>query len=248
MRILIVEDEVTLAEGLAFNFQQEGYQVDLANDGPDALETLERAEPEFDIVILDLMLPGMSGYEICREIRKRDVQLPILVLSARTLSEDKAQAFDAGTDQYMTKPFALPELLSRVRNLLERRQRADDSGTVDPPDSQFQFGNVSVDFLSFQLTTDDDVHNLTKIEMELLRYFIEHDGMVLTRHQILRDVWGEPSEITTRSTDNFVMRLRRMIEPDPAQPRHILSVRGTGYRFIANPDPAGDSLESESGG
>ncbi len=247
MRILIVEDEVTLAEGLAFNFQQEGYQVDLASDGPDALETLEQADPEFDIVILDLMLPGMSGYEICREIRERDVQLPILVLSARTLSEDKAQAFDAGTDQYMTKPFALPELLSRVRNLLERRQRPDDTGTVDSPGSQFQFGNVSVDFLSFQLTTDDDVHNLTRIEMELLRYFIEHDGMVLTRHQILRDVWGEPSEITTRSTDNFVMRLRRMIEPDPAQPRHILSVRGTGYRFIANPDPVGNSLQSEPG-
>ena len=249
MRILIVEDEVTLAEGLAFNFQQEGYQVDLASDGPDALEQLERADPEFDIVILDLMLPGMSGYEICREIRKRDVQLPILVLSARTLSEDKAQAFDAGTDQYMTKPFALPELLSRVRNLLERRQRPDNNNTVDSPDPQFQFGNVSVDFLSFQLTTDDDVHNLTRIEMELLRYFIEHDGMVLTRHQILRDVWGEPSEITTRSTDNFVMRLRRMIEPDPAQPRHILSVRGTGYRFIANPDPdpVGNSLQSEPG-
>ncbi|MFP6700828.1 MAG: response regulator transcription factor, partial [Planctomycetaceae bacterium] len=243
MRILIVEDEVTLAEGLAFNFQQEGYQVDLASDGPDALEQLEQADPEFDIVILDLMLPGMSGYEICREIRERDVQLPILVLSARTLSEDKAQAFDAGTDQYMTKPFALPELLSRVRNLLERRQRPDDNGTVDTPASQFQFGNVSVDFLSFQLTTDDNVHDLTRIEMELLRYFIEHDGMVLTRHQILRDVWGEPSEITTRSTDNFVMRLRRMIEPDPAQPRHILSIRGTGYRFIANPDPAGDSPE-----
>jgi two-component system OmpR family response regulator len=248
MRILIVEDEVTLAEGLAFNFQQEGYQVDLASDGPDALEQLEQADPVFDIVILDLMLPGMSGYEICREIRERDVQLPILVLSARTLTEDKAQAFDAGTDQYMTKPFALPELLSRVRNLLERRQRPDDNGTVDTPDSQFQFGNVSVDFLSFQLSTDDDVHNLTRIEMELLRYFIEHDGMVLTRHQILRDVWGEPSEITTRSTDNFVMRLRRMIEPNPAQPRHILSVRGTGYRFIANPEPAGDSPEADSGG
>jgi two-component system OmpR family response regulator len=248
MRILIVEDEVTLAEGLAFNFQQEGYQVDLASDGPDALEQLEQADPVFDIVILDLMLPGMSGYEICREIRERDVQLPILVLSARTLTEDKAQAFDAGTDQYMTKPFALPELLSRVRNLLERRQRPDDNRTEDTPDSQFQFGNVSVDFLSFQLTTDDDVHDLTRIEMELLRYFIKHDGMVLTRHQILRDVWGEPSEITTRSTDNFVMRLRRMIEPNPAQPRHILSVRGTGYRFIANPEPAGDSPEADSGG
>ena len=233
MRILIVEDEVALAEGLAFNFRQEGYQVDLAGDGPAALDQLDNAEPPVDIVILDLMLPGMSGYEICREIREQDVELPILVLSARTLSEDKAQAFDAGSDQYMTKPFALPELLSRVRNLLERRHRRTDANSVNC----YAFANVSIDFLSFQLTVDHQTHNLTKTEMELLRYFIEHEGVVLTRHQILRDVWGEPNAITTRSTDNFVMRLRRMIEPDAAQPRHILSVRGTGYRFVAEPEP-----------
>ena len=121
MRILVVEDETALAEGLEFNFQQEGYDVDLAGDGPAAFQTLNGADPPIDLVILDLMLPGMSGYEICRQIRENDLELPILVLSSRTLSEDKAQAFDAGTDQYMTKPFALPELLSRVRNLLERR-------------------------------------------------------------------------------------------------------------------------------
>jgi len=233
MRILIVEDELTLAEGLAFNFQHEGYQVDLAGDGPTALQQLEEADPPVDIVILDLMLPGMSGYEICREIRRNTVDLPILVLSARTLSEDKAQAFDAGTDQYMTKPFALPELLSRVRNLLERRTR---HGGVDI-DTRYVFANVTIDFPSFQLTVDQQTHNLTKTEMELLRYFIDHEGVVLSRHQILRDVWGEPDAITTRSTDNFVMRLRRMIEPDASQPRHILSVRGTGYRFVSDPDP-----------
>ncbi len=233
MRILIVEDELALAEGLAFNFQQEGYQVDLAGDGPSALEQLEHADPPVDIVILDLMLPGMSGYEICREIRRNANDLPILVLSARTLSEDKAQAFDAGTDQYMTKPFALPELLSRVRNLLERRNRhaGHDSET------RYNFANVSIDFPSFQLTVDQQTHNLTKTEMELLRYFIDHEGVVLTRHQILRDVWGELNAITTRSTDNFVMRLRRMIEPDASQPRHILSVRGSGYRFVSAPEP-----------
>jgi len=233
MRILIVEDELTLAEGLAFNFQHEGYQVDLAGDGPTALKQLEEADPPVDVVILDLMLPGMSGYEICREIRRNTVDLPILVLSARTLSEDKAQAFDAGTDQYMTKPFALPELLSRVRNLLERRTR---HGGLDI-DTRYVFANVTIDFPSFQLTVDQQTHNLTKTEMELLRYFIDHEGVVLSRHQILRDVWGEPDAITTRSTDNFVMRLRRMIEPDASQPRHILSVRGTGYRFVSDPDP-----------
>ena len=234
MRILIVEDETALAEGLEFNFQQEGYHVDLAGDGPTALQRLDDAAPPFDLVILDLMLPGMSGYEICRHIRENDVELPILVLSARTLSEDKAQAFDAGTDQYMTKPFALPELLSRVRNLLDRRgQRG-----IAAIEHGFAFGNVSIDFLSFQLTVDNQTHDLTKTEMELLRYFIDHEGVVLTRQQILRDVWSEPGTITTRSTDNFVMRLRRMIEPDASHPRHILSVRGTGYRFVADPDPA----------
>mgnify|MGYP001217731280 CR=1 FL=1 len=236
MRILIVEDEVALAEGLAFNFQQEGYQVDLAGDGPSALEHLAKASPPVELVVLDLMLPGMSGYDICRQIRESDPDLPVLVLSARTLSEDKTEAFDAGTDQYMTKPFALPELLSRVRNLLDRRQRNDTP--VLPP--SYDFADVRVDFPGFQLTAHGITHNLTRIEMELLKYFLDHEGVVLTRQQILRDVWGEPEEITTRSTDNFVMRLRRMIEPDPSCPRHILSVRGTGYRFVAEPAPVVD--------
>lgn len=237
MRILIVEDETALAEGLAFNFQQEGFQVDLAGDGTTALDHLKHSDPAVDIVILDLMLPGMSGFEICRTVREKDGNLPIIVLSARTLSEDKAQAFDAGADQYMTKPFALPELLSRVRNLLDRRQRHNDLAH----DERYTFANVSVDFLTYQVNVADQIHDLTKTEMELLRYFIDNEGTVLTRHQILRDVWGEPGAITTRSTDNFVMRLRRMIEPDPSQPRHILSVRGTGYRFVATPSPDDDT-------
>ncbi|MDP7275676.1 MAG: response regulator transcription factor [Planctomycetaceae bacterium] len=232
MRILIVEDEIALAEGLEFNFQQEGYQVDLAGDGQTALALLPEASPAIDLVILDLMLPGLSGYDTCRAIRSTSNELPILVLSARTLSEDKAQAFDAGADQYMTKPFALPELLSRVRNLLERHGRR----TSTPQESLFRFGRVEVDFSSFQVSIGDQKHDLTKTEIELLRYFVEHEGTVLTRAEILRDVWDDPDEITTRSIDNFVMRLRRIIEPDPSTPRHLLSVRGSGYRFVAAPD------------
>ncbi len=231
MRILVVEDEKALAEGLEFNFQQEGYQVDLAGDGPTALALLAQAVPPFDLVVLDLMLPGLSGYDTCRAIRAISVELPILVLSARTLSEDKAQAFDAGTDQYMTKPFALPELLSRVRNLVERHGHR----SPVPQELLFNFANVQVDFRRFQVTIDGQTHDLTKTEIELLRYFVEHEGGVLTRAQILRDVWDDPDEITTRSIDNFVMRLRRIIEPDPSAPRHLLSVRGTGYRFVAAP-------------
>lgn len=232
MRILIVEDERALAEGMKFNFEQEGYQVDAVGDGPTALKLLDQADPPVDLVLLDLMLPGMSGYETCREIRERDTELPVLVLSARTLTEDKTQAFDCGSDQYMTKPFALPELLSRVRNLLERHQRNNPSSHTQT----YTFGRARVDFHSYQLDVEGTIHDLTRTELELLRYFIEHEGKVLTRPELLRDVWGETGGITTRSIDNFVMRLRRKIEPDVSTPRHILSVRGTGYRFVAEPD------------
>ena len=231
MRILVVEDEVALAKGLKFNFEAEGYSVDTVGDGPTALDRLAAADPPFDLVVLDLMLPGMSGYEISQAIRKFDTELPILVLSARTLSDDKAQAFDSGADQYMTKPFALPELLSRIRNLLERRSRGGTSRT----DRLFQFGHVTVDFTAFQLNVNGESRDLTKTELELLRYFVENEGVVLSRALILRDVWGQRQGITSRSIDNFVLRLRKMIEPDPGSPRHILSVRGTGYRFVAEP-------------
>lgn len=238
MRILIVEDEQALAAGLKFNFEQEGYEVDHAPDGTTALALFEQNEPPIDLVILDLMLPGMSGYEICRRIREIDPEVPVLVLSARTLSEDKAQAFDSGSDQYVTKPFALPELLSRVRNLTERRQRSRGTRPREAPrrPATFDFGNVHVDFSRFTVTVDGKVHNLTTMEMDLLRCFTEHDGKVLSRNRILEAVWHETSEVTTRSVDNFVMRLRKIVEPNPSEPRHILSVRGTGYRFLAHPE------------
>jgi DNA-binding response OmpR family regulator len=241
-RILVIEDEEAIARGLAFNFEQEGYAALVHKDGPSALRYFDEHPGEIDCVVLDLMLPGMSGYEVCKAIRDRDGQVPIMVLSARMLSEDKAYAFDCGTDQYVTKPFNLPELLSRVKNLLERRHRLArlpaPANTAAVP--HYEFGSVLVDFGKFQLRKGEQVHALTTMEVQLLRYFCEHEGTVLPRNRILRDVWDQTADVTTRTIDNFVMRLRKYIEEDPARPRHLLSVRGTGYRFVARPEIATD--------
>lgn len=237
MRILIVEDEQALAQGLKFNFEQEGYEVLLADNGPTALRIFQTADPRVDLIILDLMLPGMSGYEICSAIRGMDKLVPVIVLSARTLVEDRMHAFDVGTDQYITKPFALPELLNRVENLLERHRtlRTDNvangshhADQVEP----YEFSNVKVDFQAFEVHVAGKLHSLTTLEMQLLQYFIRHEGEVLSRNRILAEVRDQSADVTTRTIDNFVLRLRKIIEPDSARPRHILSVRGTGYRFL----------------
>jgi len=239
MRILIVEDEEPLAQGLKFNFEQEGYEVLLAGDGPSGLKLFRESQPAVDLVILDLMLPGMSGYEACTAIRAVDKLVPVLVLSARTLSEDRMHAYDCGTDQYITKPFVLPELLNRVRNLMERHRTIQTvaRGAIEAPAtaSVVKFGHVEVNFQTFEVKVGERVHNLTTQEMKLLRYFIEHEGQVLSRHEILENVWDESADITTRTIDNFVLRLRKILEPDPSRPQHILSVRGMGYRFVNVP-------------
>ncbi len=235
MKILIVEDEEALAGGLKFNFEQEGYEVLLAGDGPAGLKLFHEADPPVDVIILDLMLPGMSGYETCTAIRQTDKLVPILVLSARTLSEDKMHAFDCGTDQFMTKPFALPELLNRVKNLLERHRtllRQERPESDAPTDNVRTFDHITVNFTTFEVTVNERKHNLTTLEMQLLKYFLEHEGKVLSRHEILEHVWDPSAEVTTRTIDNFVLRLRKILEPDPASPKYILSVRGTGYRFV----------------
>ncbi len=233
-RILIVEDEEVIANGLRFNFEAEGYDPVVRSDGPTSLAYLDEHPQDVSLVILDLMLPGMSGYEICRAIRDRDQRLPIIVLSARTLSEDKSHAFDCGTDQYVTKPFALPELLSRVRNLLKRRRQVDQIYESSQRDD-YSFGDVSVNFRTFEVMRGTERSSLTTMELQLLRYFIEHEGAVLSRTQILNDVWDQGADVTSRTIDNFVMRLRKYLEQDPGNPRHLLSVRGTGYRFVAKP-------------
>jgi DNA-binding response OmpR family regulator len=240
-RILVVEDEESIARGLKFNLEQEGYEVVVVGDGPTAVAAFDDESHPFDLIVLDLMLPGMSGYDVCRRIREKDERVPVLILSARTLSEDKIQAFDVGTDQYVTKPFALAEILARVRNLLARRPvRGDIQRPRSATPSIYQFDGVTIDFTRFTVTVtrNDQSHKyeLTTLEAQLLRYFVENEGTVLARQDILGDVWPADSDVTLRTIDNFVLRLRRMIEPDPASPRYLLSVRGTGYRFVALSD------------
>jgi DNA-binding response OmpR family regulator len=235
--IVVVEDEESIAKGLRFNFELEGYEVLLFSDGPAVLRHFSAQPGRTDLVVLDLMLPGMSGYEICRAIREFDPRVPVLVLSARTLAEDRAHAFDCGTDQYMSKPFALPELLSRVRNLLDRERRLQaNSQPADAGPEQIRLGDVEVNFRTFQVQRGTESTPLTTMEAQLLRYFVQHAGAVLSRQQILRDVWEQDANITTRTIDNFVLRLRRLIERDSTSPAHLLSVRGTGYRFVLQPE------------
>ncbi len=238
-RVLIVEDEEAIANGLRFNLQAEGYDALVLTDGPKTLAYLEEFPGSVDLVLLDLMLPGMSGYEICRSIREMEDILPIMVLSARTLTEDKAHAFDCGADQYMTKPFAIPELLSRVRNLLARNDRLikiGESKARNQTRENYLFGDVEVDFRQFEVHRGEKIYSLTTLELQLLGYFIDHAGNVLSRSRILKDVWDQSVEVSTRTIDNFVMRLRKYIEADPADPKYLLSVRGTGYRFVPDPD------------
>jgi two-component system alkaline phosphatase synthesis response regulator PhoP len=232
--ILLVEDEEHLAIPIKYNLEAEGYHVTTVGDGPQALALLRESPQAVDLIILDLMLPGMSGYDICETIRDAGEGVPILVLSARTLPEDRTRAYDAGADVYLMKPFDLEELLSVIRRLLSR-QRSDgpprgDSKLAGPV---YRFGRAVVNFDTYQVTVDDKYLRLTTLELKLLRYFVEHEGSVVTRSELLEHVWGMSHSPTTRTVDNFIVNLRKYFELDPAQPKHFLSVRGAGYRFVA---------------
>ena len=245
-RILIVEDERHIGVPLKFNCEAEGYETRLVEDGPSALKLFEADPHAFDLVILDLMLPQMSGYTVLEQLRESKVYVPVLVLTARTLSEDFQRGFDAGADQYMTKPFELPELLARVRNLLTRHAQV--RGTAPAAKSVadvFQFNGASVNFATHEVTVRGEPRSLTSLEMKLLRYFVENDGVVLTRNQLLDNVWGLDSSPTTRTVDNFIGRLRQHFEIDAASPRHFLSIRGVGYRFVAQPADATEQSSDE---
>lgn len=234
--ILVVEDEEHLAAGIKFNLVAEGYSVTTVGDGPSALEILRERPGEIKLVILDLMLPGMSGYAVCESLRAFDMDTPVLILTARTLTEDRTRGFVAGANQYLTKPFDLDEFLSRVKNLLcfhggqEQRQN-------QPSDhSQYEFAEARVNFDTFEATVSGEPVRLTQLEMTLLRYFVENEGRVIPRGELLKNVWGMPGTINTRAPDQFIRRLRKTFEPDPAQPRHFLTIRDAGYRFVAEPE------------
>ncbi|MDB5339255.1 MAG: phoP 1 [Planctomycetaceae bacterium] len=242
--ILIVEDERHIGIGLKFNCEAEGYLATLVGDGLNALRLVHADPQQFDLIILDLMLPEMSGYKVLEEIRKANVQTPVMILSARTLSEDRTRGFDLGADQYLMKPFELPELLSRIRNLLQRR------GHVPKPELQddiYQFQGHVINFTRHEVTKNGESKSLTPLEFELLRYFVRNEGAVVTRAQLLDKVWGLDSSPTTRTVDNFILRLRRYFEQDATRPQHFLSIRGVGYRFVkepaSNPEIVADNVD-----
>jgi two-component system alkaline phosphatase synthesis response regulator PhoP len=234
--ILVVEDERHLAIGIKYNFEAEGYRVTIAPDGPSALQLIREHPADVHLVILDLMLPGMSGYAVCESLREDGNDVPILMLSARTLTEDRIRGMNVGADQYLHKPFDLDELMAMVRNLLARRGRAAAQPSRRKVEDQFEFGAAKINFDTFQVTVRDRNLRLTSMEMKVLRYFIEHEGSVISRSELLDNVWGLSGSVTTRTIDQFMSRLRRYFEADPAQPRHFLSVRGTGYRFVSQPE------------
>jgi DNA-binding response OmpR family regulator len=229
-RILIVEDESHLAEGLRFNLEAEGYAIEIAGDGPSGERALSEASEPFGLVILDVMLPGMSGFELAQRIRAAGNFVPILILTAKDAAQDLIRGIEDGADDYLTKPFHLDELLARVRGLL-RRRRWDGVDAQGNSMRSFEIGVATVYFDRFELETPDGVVELTVREMGLLRALIDREGETVSRGDLLQDVWGLRADTKTRVVDSFIVRLRRYVEPDPAHPRHIVSVRGHGYRL-----------------
>ena len=253
--ILVVEDEKHLAEGLRFNLEAEGYRVDVVETGEAALDILlgqeqgPRPENAFDIVVLDVMLPGKSGFTVVSEMRQAGQFVPTLILTARGHSDDVLQGFAAGADDYLTKPFDLTILIARIQGLLRRREwlrraHSDAPAAVAQEKSEerndvFTFGDKSVYFELLELRVRDQVFPLTLMEMNVLRYLIQHEGKPVSRKAMLEQVWGLHEDTDTRAIDNFIVRLRRYIEGDPTKPRHLLTVRGVGYRFLASPPSPG---------
>jgi DNA-binding response OmpR family regulator len=249
-RVLVVEDEVHLAQGLRFNLEAEGYVAEVAGDGESATERLLERKENFDAVVLDIMLPGKDGFAVVSELRAARNYVPVLMLTARGSPEDVLKGFASGADDYLPKPFALEILLARLQGLLRRTQWMRAGQVAGNPDSAetpgdpalvsdfgtFCFAGKTIDFGALELRTSDNVIHLTLMESELLRHLVRNDGRVVSRKSILEEVWGLHEDTDTRAIDNFVVRLRRYIEDDPAEPQHLLTVRGVGYRFLANPE------------
>ncbi|MBZ5610946.1 MAG: response regulator transcription factor [Acidobacteriia bacterium] len=244
-RILVVEDEQHLADGLRFNLEAEGYQVRLVDTGEAALELLRIDPSAFDVVVLDVMLPGKDGFTVMSEMRERGQFIPTLMLTARGHPDDVLRGFAAGADDYLPKPFELTILIARLRGLLRRKEWLRASAPAEQPSATavpqpassdtFRFDGKYVDFDRLELHVRNQVFPLTLMEANVLRYLIRHEGKHVSRKAMLAEVWGLHEDTDTRAIDNFIVRLRRYIEDDPTKPRHLLTVRGVGYRFVASP-------------
>jgi DNA-binding response OmpR family regulator len=232
-RVLVVEDEAHLATGIKFNLELEGYEVEVLSDGTQAVARLAPSNHGLDLVILDVMLPGMDGFQVARRMREAGNYAPVLMLTAKSLPEDVVQGLESGADDYLAKPFDLSVLLARVKGLLRRRDwaRGDESG----PQSA-RIGETEVDFRSFDLRSKAGIVRLTLLEAMLLKLLVQKAGQIVSKAEILEKVWNVSPDAETRAVDNFIVRLRRYLEPSPRTPRYLHTVRGAGYRLT----PAGE--------
>ena len=232
-RVLVVEDESHIADGIRINLELEGYEVEIAQDGPTAIEMYR----DFDLIVLDVMLPGIDGLTVCQRIRREGSRVPVLFLTARDQDTDRIAGLEAGGDDYLTKPFNLRELLLRIRGMF-RRQDWYNSGEL--VNSQLAFGASKVDFKTYEGVGPHGRMELTQKEIMLLKLLAENEGQVVSRDRILNSVWGYDVFPTTRTVDNFILRLRKYFEPDPRTPVHIHTYRGVGYKFTREPQRGGD--------
>ena len=237
-RVLVVEDERHIAEGLRFNLEAEGHDVTVAEHGEQALDLILTQSRLFDIVVLDVMLPGKDGFAVTAELRAAGQFVPILMLTARARAEDVLRGFEAGADDYLPKPFDLAILTARINGLLRRRQWnegqdvRDGHDEADKPAESYTFAGRTLDFAAMEVRARGESHRLTLMECELLRYLVKNAGVAVSRRAILEDVWGVHESTDTRAIDNFVVRLRKYLEDRPSSPTFLLTVRGVGYRFV----------------
>jgi DNA-binding response OmpR family regulator len=236
-RILVVEDESHIAQGLRFNLEAEGHSVEITGNGEDALQRLLARNEVFDLMLLDVMLPGKDGFTVASELRQKQNFIPILMLTARGRPEDVLHGFESGADDYLPKPFNLDILVARVGGLLRRKNWLQSANEpAPPPADEFSFDGKIVDFQKLQLRNQKQVFQLTLMETELLRYLIRNSGRPVPRKEILEQVWDLKEDTDTRAIDNFIVRLRRYIEKDPTKPKHLITVRGLGYQFVTKPE------------
>jgi DNA-binding response OmpR family regulator len=236
--ILVIEDEHHLAQGLRFNLEADGHSVTVSSDGESGLQTLLAEPGRFDAVILDVMLPGRDGFEVATQLRRSGDFVPILMLTARGRAEDILRGFEAGADDYLPKPFDLEILLARVGGLLRRSgwTRAAEPPAARKAPNVITFGGNTLDLDSLELRVGTMPYHLTAMEADLLQYLLRNAGKVVSRKAILEEVWNVHEDTDTRAIDNFIVRLRRFLNENPTNPRHVLTVRGIGYKFIADPD------------
>jgi len=223
-KILIIEDEPDLVKGLKLNLSDEGFEVDWAVNGVEGLRKAVEEAP--DLIILDIMLPEMDGLEVCRKLRQKDINIPVIMLTAKGGEIDKVVGLEIGADDYMTKPFSIRELLARIKARLRHSEKES-----KPMPEIYSIGDIEIDFVRFKIRCKGKESDLTSLEADILKYFIIHRGEVVSRDDLLNKIWGYEKYPTTRTIDNHILKLRKKIEDDPSHPRYIISVYGGGYRF-----------------